>query len=96
MRGSASMLVLAVVVLSTVLGAGVTRVGDAALRAARADALADVGALAAVAGGPSAASDVVTAEGGRLLRHAGGPSGRQVVVVELQGASGTAAAAPGP
>ncbi len=89
------MLLLAVVVLSAVLAAGVARVGDAALRAARADALADVGALAAVAGGPSAASAVVGAGGGRLVRHVGAPVGHHVVVVELDGASSTAAAAPG-
>ncbi len=89
------MLVLAVVVSSAVLAAGVARVGDAAVRAARVDALADVGALAAVAGGSPAASAVVTAGGGRLVRHDDTTGGRQVVTVELEGASGSAAAVPG-
>lgn len=95
MDGSASMLVLAVVVLAAALAVGVARVGDAALRAARADALADLSALAAVAGGATAASAVATAGGGRLVSRVATASERQVVVVELDGVSGTAAAAPG-
>ena len=95
MQGSASMLVLAVVVLTVALAAGVSRVGDAALRSARVDALADVSALAAVAGGATAASAVASAGGGRLVDHAAAAGERHVVVVELDGASGTAAAAPG-
>ncbi|MFN7149150.1 MAG: hypothetical protein ACK4V6_06685 [Microthrixaceae bacterium] len=89
------MLVLALVVLTAALAAGVTRVGDAALRAARADALADLSALAAVAGGAPAASAVASAGGGRLVSQVAAASERQVVVVELDGVSGTAAAAPG-
>jgi hypothetical protein len=95
MQGSVSVLVLALLVLTAALAAGVTGVGHAALRAARADALADVSALAAVAGGESAASAVASAGGGQLISRVAAASERQLVVVELDGVSSTAAAAPG-
>lgn len=94
--GSVSVLVLAVVVLTAGLAAGLTRVGDAALRAARADAVADLSALAAAAGGTTAAAEVASAGGGRLVSHVATGVERHVVVVEFDGASSTAAAAPGP
>ena len=56
-------MVLVAVVVCAVALLGLTRVGDAAVRRARVDAIADLSALAAVVGGRTAAEDVATASG---------------------------------
>lgn len=61
------MLILAVVVVVAGLVSGLGRLGAAAHAAARADAVADVTALAAVAGGRPAALSVAGASGGVLV-----------------------------
>jgi hypothetical protein len=89
--------VLTVVALVAIVGValvGIARMGDAALRRARADALADVSALAAVQGGRSAAERVATAGDGSLIEYRDEPEGAVELSVELAGARAAAAAAP--
>lgn len=73
---------------------GLSRVGDAALRRERADALADVTALAAVQAGQDGASRVAAAAGARLGRVEQHADGTTLIELELQGVAARAAAAP--
>jgi hypothetical protein len=86
--------VVAVLVIVGVTLVGLARIGDATLRRARADALADVSALAAVHGGRSAAERVAAAGEGSLVGYRDGVEGAVQVTVELAGARAGAAAAP--
>ncbi len=92
-RGSASLVLLAGLAVAVVLATGVARVGDAAARRARADATADVVALAAVTGGDDAAAAIAAANGAevRRLRRLGDTV---VVDVTASGATSVAAARP--
>jgi hypothetical protein len=72
---------------------GTARVGEAALGRARADAVADLSALAAVIGGDVGAARVAEANGGRVVAVRGG-SDTRTVTVEVDGVAAVAAAAP--
>lgn len=93
-RGAAVLWAVATVALCAALMAGVTRVGVASVGHHRAQAVADVVALAAVQG-PSAADAVAEANAATLVavEQVGGAT--VVVTVELHGARAVAAAAPG-
>jgi hypothetical protein len=93
-RGAAAPTVVLVVLVAVLAVAGVARVGDASLRRARADAVADVTALAAVRGGRDAAVRVATASGAQLQSFRADADGTVTVRVERAGASAAAAAAP--
>ncbi|MHB1139767.1 MAG: hypothetical protein ACYC2O_12485 [Microthrixaceae bacterium] len=93
-RGAVSLTVVLVLVVVAVAATGVVRVGDAALRRARVEAVADLTALAAVEGGPEAASAVATASGAHVVSVVAEPAGRVTIVVERAGVTARAAAAP--
>lgn len=87
--------VLAVGLLMTV---GLGRLGAAVSVAARADAVADLTALAGAVGGPGAAASVASANGAALERFrgpSGGAAHRVDVAVRVGPARATAAAAAG-
>lgn len=92
--GSATLLTLAVLVVAAGLLAGMARLGDAAREAARADAIADVTALAAVVGGRSAAANVARGSGADLLEMEQLDEERSRVVVRLGSSVRVAAARP--
>lgn len=93
-RGSVSPIVLAVVAVAVVVTGGVERLGDAASGRARADAIADLAALAAVTGGHPAAAAVARADGADLV-DVDRRGGTTVVVVRHRGVEAVAAARPG-
>jgi len=72
---------------------GIVKIGAAASARARADAVADLVALAAVTGGADAAEAVAAANGGRVL-DTGGARDVRTAVVEVGGVRSTASAAP--
>lgn len=81
------------IVLAVVVTTSVARVGAAAARRARLDAIADLTALAGVTGGGRAASDVARADGVEVVSFQ--DRGGVVVVVVSDGAvRATAAARP--
>ena len=86
--------VVAVLAIVGVTLLGVARIGDATLRRARADALADVSALAAVQGGRGAAERVAAAGEGTVVEYRDEAEGAVELSVELAGARAAAAAAP--
>lgn len=92
-RGSVSLIVAAGVALAAVMAIGVARVGDASWRRARADATADMVALAAVTGGDDGSRAVAAANGAevRSVRRVGDTV---VVDVVAAGVSSSAAARP--
>jgi len=83
--------VLVVILVSTL---GLARLGDAAVRRARVDSVADVVALAAVHDGRGGAERVASAAGGSVLEHRQAPDGSVQVLVGLGALSAAAAAAP--
>lgn len=94
-RGSAALLVVVAAACLTVpLAAGTARLGEAAHRRARVDAVADLAALAAVTGGTDAAAGLADDNGGRLVAATTAADGATVVEVELLGVRSRAAAAP--
>jgi hypothetical protein len=93
-RGVATVLAVPVATAVTaVCLLGAAHLGGAALDRARADAVADLSALAAVTGGDVDAVRVATANGGRVIgvRHG---SGVRTVTVVVSGVAAVAAAAP--
>lgn len=86
------MLVAALVVLVVVLTIGIARLGDAVLRRARAQAVADVVALAAATRGTDAASEVAARNRAVVVAVAGGSGAPVAVTVRLGGATARAAA----
>lgn len=94
-RGSVVLVLPALVLVAALLGLGTVRLGDAAVARARADAVADVAALAAVSGDVSSARAVARRGGGALVEHR--RSGQlHEVVVQVDGVRAAAAAEPGP
>jgi hypothetical protein len=93
-RGAATLLVLpAALALCAVLLGATARLGAAATVRARADAVADLVALAAVTGDRVGAEEVATANGGRLLElREDGPD--RTASVDVGGVRGSATAAP--
>lgn len=83
------------VVVTVVLAAGIGRLGAAALAQQRAQAVADVAALAGATHGAAAVGAVTTANGARLVATSGGPDGTVRVLVSHRGARADAAASPG-
>lgn len=77
---------------------GIARVGDATARRARADAAADLVALAGAVGGPDGAAEVARAMRTAVVAFEGGDDPPVVVTVERDGVVSRAAAvgAPGP
>src|SRR5690606_14303645 len=69
-RGSVAPVVVAAVLLACLLAAGVARAGGAAVRTARAGAVADLTALAAVSSGRATAERVAARSGATLVDHA--------------------------
>jgi len=92
-RGAASPLLAAGVAVAVVCAVGVLRVGDAAARRARADAAADLSALAHVTGDLDAATAVARANGAVVTGHRRTGAAR-VVTIDLDGVVATAAARP--
>jgi Flp pilus assembly protein TadG len=98
-RGSAVVLVAAVVVLTGLMAFAVAELGVTAAQRARAQTAADAAALAGVSGGRVAASRFAVANGGALRSfvRSGPPAAVTVTVtVELGGAVATARATNGP
>jgi hypothetical protein len=91
-RGSAAPLLLALLAVTVVVVAGVARVGGAAVHRARADATADVVALAAATADPAAAEDVARRGGARLIELRTRADGAVEVRVERSGVVARAAA----
>jgi hypothetical protein len=89
------LLVPAALALAAALLLGVSRLGDAAVRRSRCDAVADLTALAAVTGGDGGAREVAGANGTSVVRIAASGSTR-TVTVSAAGVESTASAAPGP
>lgn len=92
-RGSAVLLVPVALALCVAMLLGVARLGDGAVRRARADGVADLVALAGAVDGPRAAEAVAAANGAELL----GTSrvGEAVrVEVRVEGLAARAAARP--
>ena len=98
-RGSAVVLVAAVVVLAGLMAFAVAELGVAAVQRARAQTAADAAALAGVSGGRAAASRLAVVNGGALrsFERSGRPAAITVtVIVELGDAVATARATNGP
>ena len=93
-QGSATPLLLAVVVFVVVGTTGVARVSDAAVRRARVEAAADLVALAAVDGDHDRALTVARVVGADLLGSRARDDGGVEVTLELDGVVAEAAAAP--
>ena len=93
-EGATTVLVAALLGVTALLAVGLGRLGGAAVTQARADAVADLTALAAVTGDAGGARRVAAAAGAAVLRIDAGPSGRRTVTVQLGPASAVAAAAP--
>lgn len=94
-RGSATLLVAGVLVASSAVLAGLGRLGESAVARARADAVADLVALAGVTGGRPGAVEVGRANGAEVVQF--DIHGEvTVVAVRRQGVESVAAAAPGP
>jgi hypothetical protein len=74
--------------------AGVGRLGTATVQRARADAAADMTALAVVVGDRSTAARVAEASGATVIEVVDRPGGASQVVVERGGVRSIAAAAP--
>lgn len=94
-RGAAVLLVAAVMVVAVALALGTARVGDAMLRRHRAQAVADVAALAAAVADSTAAHRVARANGAVVVDTASAGDGTVRVTIELDAARAVAAAAPG-
>ena len=93
-RGTATLLVVpAALAICAGCLAGVSRIGVAATGLARADAVADLSALAAVTGGVDAATDVAAANGARTLGVTTSGAVR-TVRVRVDGIVASASAAP--
>jgi Flp pilus assembly protein TadG len=84
-----------VLVVTFAMVLGTARVGDAVLRRHRAQLVADVAALAAVAGEATAADRIARSNGAVVRAVTVAEDGTVVVTVELDGARAVAAAAPG-
>ncbi|MFI5044126.1 MAG: hypothetical protein ACHQDC_04985 [Acidimicrobiales bacterium] len=93
-RGSALLVVPVCVAVVAALALGIGRIGDAAHRRARADAVADLVALAAVTGGDEAGTEVAQANRATMVTVSAAGSVR-TVVVDLDGVRSSASAAPG-
>lgn len=94
-RGSVVLVLPALVVVAALLGLGTVRLGDAAVERARADAVADVVALAAVSGDVTSAREVARRGGGALVEHRRSGDLHEVVV-QVDGVRAAAAAEPAP
>ena len=92
-RGAATPLLAAGVATVVVCAVGVLRVGEAAAQRARADAVADLSALAHVTGGLEGATAVAHANGAVVTGHRRTGTAR-VVTIGLDGVLATAAARP--
>ncbi len=98
MTGAASLLVLAVVAVAVGLVAAIGHSTPVLVDQARADAVADLAALAGVGGGDAAARTVAERSGATAVRVDGSPPGAApdavVVSVVVGGRSAVATAAP--
>lgn len=95
-EGAATVLVAALLAVTALLALGLGRLGAAAVERSRADAVADLVALAAVTGGDVAAVRVAHAAGASVVSLDGGPVGRRTATVRLGGSTSVAAAVPDP
>ena len=93
-EGAATVLVAALLGVTALLAVGLGRLGGAAVGQARADAVADLTALAAVTGDAAGASRVAESAGAVVERVEAGPAGRRTVTVRLGPSTAVAAAAP--
>jgi hypothetical protein len=91
-RAAVSLLVLALLVLSTVVVSGVARVGDGVLQRARLDALADMVALAAVSDDPDDPRSVTESVAAELVEVRVRADGAVEVTIRRHGLTATAAA----
>jgi hypothetical protein len=91
-RAAASLLVVALLALSTVVVSGVARVGDGVLQRARLDALADMVALAAVSDDPDDPRSVAESAAAELVEVRVRADGAVEVTIRRHGLTTTAAA----
>lgn len=95
-EGAAGVLVAALLGVTALLVLGLGRLGGAAVERARADAVADLVALAAVTGDVDGASSVAAADGATVIRLDAETTGRRSVTVQVASVTAVAAAAPAP
>jgi len=92
-RGSVLPLILVICSVCVVCGLGLVRVGDAAAKRARADAVADVAALAGVAGGQRGAEEVIASARAGLVSFRQDSAEVVHVTVMVAGVTASATAA---
>ena len=95
MRGAASLLVLALVAVAVGLVGAIGVAAPSMVDQARADAVADVAALAGVGGGDTAARAVAGRSGASEVRVVDGANGEVAVTVRVGGRSAVAARGAG-
>ena len=95
-EGAAGVLVAALLGVTALLVLGLGRLDGAAVERARADAVADLVALAAVTGGADGAQRVATADDATVVHLDGSASGRRTVTVQTGSVTAVASAAPSP
>ena len=95
-EGAAGVLVAALLGVAAMFVLGIGRLGGAAVERARADAVSDLVALAAVTGDADGAQRVAAADGATVVRLGDGPAGRRTVTVRIGSVTAVAAAAPAP
>ena len=93
-EGTTTLLVAALLGVTALLAVGLGRLGGAAVTQARADAVADLAALAAVTGDDAGARRVAVAAGAAVVQVDVGPAGRRTVTVRLGASTAVAAASP--
>ena len=94
-RGQAVVLLLMVVAMAALAVVGVGEFSGRVIDRSRAQTAADAAALAATAGGPTAASSLATDNGARLVSYID-VDGAITVVVDVDGQRATARATDGP
>ena len=93
-EGAATVLVAGLLGVVALLVLGLGRVGQAAVQSARADAVADLVALAAVTGDAPTVRRVAAGGGGRVVQMREQSAGRWTVLVQVGPATAVADAAP--
>jgi hypothetical protein len=93
-EGAVTVLVAALLAVTALLALGLGRLGAAAVDRARADAVADLVALAAVTADEEGARRVAAASAATVVHLEGQPAGRRTVTVRIGRTTAVAAAAP--
>lgn len=90
-RGSATMPLVGVMIVASVVVAGMGRLGEAVVARARVDAVGDLVALAGATGGQDGATEVATSNGAAVVSF--GTRGNTTVVTVQRNGTTTVAAA---